>query len=60
MVGRERHSFYESSVEAKAAYILDKDGYVLARAILFTDVKDEDGNNGDSSKDSTPVNPTRC
>jgi hypothetical protein len=44
MVGRERHSFYENSVEAKAAYILDKDGYVLARAILFTDVRDEDGN----------------
>ena len=44
MVGRERHSFYESSVEAKAAYILDKDGYVLTRAIIFTDVRDEDGN----------------
>ncbi len=44
MVGRDRHSFYEDAVDAKAAYLLDCDGYVLARAILFTDVKDEDGN----------------
>lgn len=44
MVGRDRHSFYEDAVDAKAAYLLDIDGYVLARAILFTDVKDEDGN----------------
>lgn len=44
MVGRDRHSFYEDAVEAKAAYITDKEGYVLARAIIFTDVRDEDGN----------------
>lgn len=43
MVGRDRHSFYEDAVEAKAAYLLDTDSYVLARAILFTDVMDEDG-----------------
>lgn len=43
MVGRDRHSFYEESVEAKAAYLLDIDGYVLARAILFTNVKDQNG-----------------
>lgn len=43
MVGRDRHSFYEEAVDAKAAYLLDIDGYVLARAIIFTDVKDEDG-----------------
>ncbi len=41
MVGKDRHSFYEDAVEAKAAYIEDKEGYVLARAILFTDVYDE-------------------
>lgn len=41
MVGRDRHSFYEDAVEAKAAYITDNEGYVLARAILFTDVYDE-------------------
>lgn len=44
MVGRERHSFYEDAVEAKAAYLTDKEDYVLARAIIFTDVKDQEGN----------------
>lgn len=44
MVGRDRHSFYEDAVDAKAAYLLDCDGYVLARAIIFTDVKDENEN----------------
>lgn len=44
MVGRDRHSFYEESVQAKAAYLLDIDGYVLARAIIFTDVYDQSGN----------------
>jgi len=43
MVGRNRHSFYEESVDAKAAYLLDMDGYVLARAILFTKVTDQYG-----------------
>lgn len=44
MVGRDRHSFYEESVDAKAAYLLDIDGYVFARAIIFTDVYDQAGN----------------
>lgn len=44
MVGRDRHSFYEEIVDAKAAYLLDIDGYVLARAIIFTDVYDQAGN----------------
>lgn len=43
MVGRDRHGFYEESVDAKAAYLTDVDGYVLARAIIFTDVFDESG-----------------
>ena len=43
MVGRDRHAFYEDAVEAKAAYITDKKGYVLARAIIFTNVKDQNG-----------------
>ena len=43
MVGKDRHSFYKDSVDAKAAYLLDIDGYVLARAIIFTDVIDEAG-----------------
>ena len=43
MVGRDRHSFYENAVEAKAAYLLDQDGYVLSRAIIFTNVTDQNG-----------------
>lgn len=43
MVGKDRHRFYEDSVDAKAAYLLDKDGYVLARAIIFMDVRDQYG-----------------
>lgn len=43
MVGRNRHFFYEDAVDAQAAYLLDKDGYVLARAIIFTNVTDQDG-----------------
>lgn len=43
MVGKERHAFYEDSVEAKAAYLTDSEGFVLSRAILFTDVTDQNG-----------------
>lgn len=43
MVDRNRHSFYEDAVEAKAAYLLDQDGYVLVRAIIFTNVIDQNG-----------------
>lgn len=43
MVGRDHHSFYEDAVEAKAAYITDKEGYVLARAIIYTDANDQYG-----------------
>ena len=44
MVGRNRHSFYKNAVDAKAAYITDREGFVLARAILFTDVLDGNDN----------------
>lgn len=44
MVGRDRHHFYSDSVDAKAAYLTNVDGYVLARAIIFTDVTDQNGN----------------
>ena len=43
MVDRERTSFYRDSVKAKAAYITDKTGLIVARSILFTDVTDQDG-----------------
>ncbi|WP_196212050.1 hypothetical protein [Bacteroides cellulosilyticus] len=43
MVDEDRTSFYHDSVKAKAAYITDKTGLVVARSILFTDVTDQDG-----------------
>ena len=43
MVDENRTSFYHDSVKAKAAYITDKTGLIVARAILFTDVTDQDG-----------------
>ena len=43
MLDRNHHSFYSDAVEAKAAYLTDVDGYVLARAILFTNVTDHKG-----------------
>lgn len=43
MLDRDHHSFYSDAVEAKAAYLTDVDGYVLARAILFTNVADRNG-----------------
>ena len=43
MTDEDRTSFYYSSVKAKAAYITDKTGLIVARAILFTDVTDQDG-----------------
>ena len=45
MTDEDRTSFYYSSVKAKAAYITDKTGLIVARAILFTDVTDQDGKN---------------
>lgn len=43
MVDEDRTSFYHDSVKAKATYITDKTGLIVARAILFTDVTDQDG-----------------
>lgn len=43
MVGRDRFSYYSDAVEAKAAYITDKEGFVLARAVIFTNAIDQDG-----------------
>ena len=43
MTDKGRTSFYEDSVKAKAAYITDRDGLVVARAVLFTEVTDQDG-----------------
>ena len=43
MTDRDRHPFYMYAVRAKAAYLTDEDGRIVARAVLFTDVTDQDG-----------------
>ena len=40
MVNRDQHYFYENAVEAKAASLNNEDGEIVARCIVFTDVKD--------------------
>lgn len=37
------HPFYKDAVDASAAYIENEDGKVIARCIIFNEVKDEDG-----------------
>lgn len=44
MVDENVHTFYNDAVKAKAAYLTNNDGKVVARAIIFTDVYDEEGN----------------
>ena len=44
MVDENVHTFYNDAVKAKAAYLTNNDGDVVARAVIFTDVYDEDGN----------------
>lgn len=43
MVDRGRSDFYKNAVSAKAAYLENPDGKVVARAIIFIDVTDQDG-----------------
>ena len=40
MVNQDQHYFYENAVEAKAASLNNEDGEIVARCIVFTDVKD--------------------
>ncbi len=42
MVDEDQHSFYSDSVKAQAAYLTDEDDDIVARAIIFTEVKDDD------------------
>ena len=45
MTDEGQHVFYEDSVDdAWAAYLEDKNGYIVARCIVFNRVYDEDGN----------------
>lgn len=41
MTDRGHHPFYEESVKAKAAYLEREDGMILARCVIFTEVKDD-------------------
>ena len=42
MIDRGFHGFYRDSVKAKAARLVDEDGIILARCIIFTEVFDEE------------------
>ena len=42
MVDEGQHSFYKKSVLAKAAYLENGEGMIIARCIIFTEVFDED------------------
>ena len=42
MVDKSLHNFYRNSVNAKAAYLEDENGMIIARCIIFTEVYDED------------------
>lgn len=44
MVDQGHHPFYKNAVEAKAAFLVNEDDLVIARAILWPKVYDEDGN----------------
>ena len=44
MTDKGRHTFYRDAIEAKAAYISDEHGWIVARCIVYTDVIDENGN----------------
>lgn len=43
MVNKGFHSFYKDSVKAKAAYLEDENGMIIARCIIWPEVYDEDG-----------------
>lgn len=43
MTDKNRYKFYKEAVKAKATYLTDKNGCIVARAILFTDVTDQNG-----------------
>lgn len=45
MVGEGNYEFYEDYVKAKAAYLTDKDDYIIARCVIFTECHLLDGSN---------------
>ena len=59
MVDKGYHNFYKNAVNASAAYLENEDGKIIARCIIYNEVKDQDGKvwrlAGDWPKDSTPA-----
>ena len=43
MVDKGYHGFYENSVNASAAYLENEEGKIIARCIIYNEVKDQDG-----------------
>ena len=43
MVNSGYHSFYEDAVEANAAYLEDENGKIIARCIIYNEVRDQNG-----------------
>lgn len=43
MTDEHRGEFYESAVEAEAAYLTNEDGLIVARCVIYTKCYDEDG-----------------
>ena len=44
MTDKGLHEFYRNAVNAKAAYLEDEMGKIIARCVIFTEVYDEEGN----------------
>lgn len=44
MAGRTLWTFYRDSIDAKAAYLTDKNGMIVARCIVYQEVYDDEGN----------------
>lgn len=42
MEDNEQYEFYENSIDASAAYLTNADGKIVARCIIYNDVRDED------------------
>lgn len=43
MTDEDREDFYENGVKAKAAYLTNEDGLIVARCVIFTECHDESG-----------------
>lgn len=43
MGGEDQYSFYADAVDASAAWLTDSDGMIVARCVIFNNVRDEEG-----------------